>query len=40
MAVPRFVRLALAGEPIPVYGDGTQRRSFAWWGMWWVPCWP
>jgi UDP-glucose 4-epimerase len=28
MVVPRFVRLALAGEPIPVYGDGTQRRSF------------
>jgi len=30
MVVPRFVRLALAGEPIPVYGDGTQRRSFTW----------
>ena len=28
MVVPRFVRLALAGQPIPVYGDGTQRRSF------------
>jgi UDP-glucose 4-epimerase len=26
------VRLALAGEPIPVYGDGTQRRSFTWVG--------
>jgi UDP-glucose 4-epimerase len=32
MVVPRFVRLALAGEPIPVYGDGTQRRSFTWVG--------
>jgi len=30
MVVPRFVRLALAGEQIPVYGDGTQRRSFTW----------
>jgi UDP-glucose 4-epimerase len=30
--VPRFVRLALAGEPIPVYGDGTQCRSFTWVG--------
>ncbi len=32
MVVPRFVRLALAGQPIPVYGDGTQRRSFTWVG--------
>ena len=32
MVVPRFVRLALSGEPIPVYGDGTQRRSFTWVG--------
>jgi UDP-glucose 4-epimerase len=32
MVVPRFVRLALAGEPITVYGDGTQRRSFTWVG--------
>ena len=32
MVVPRFVRLALAGEPISVYGDGTQRRSFTWVG--------
>jgi UDP-glucose 4-epimerase len=32
MVVPRFVRLSLAGEPIPVYGDGTQRRSFTWVG--------
>jgi UDP-glucose 4-epimerase len=32
MVVPRFVGLALAGKPIPVYGDGTQRRSFTWVG--------
>src|SRR5215470_18065901 len=32
MVVPRFVRCALAGEPITVYGDGTQRRSFTWVG--------
>ena len=32
MVVPRFVRCALAGQPIPVYGDGTQRRSFTWVG--------
>jgi UDP-glucose 4-epimerase len=28
MVVPTFVRQALAGEPITVYGDGTQRRCF------------
>jgi UDP-glucose 4-epimerase len=28
MVVPRFVRQALAGEPITVYGDGEQSRSF------------
>ena len=32
MVVPRFVAQALAGEPITVYGDGTQRRSFTWVG--------
>jgi UDP-glucose 4-epimerase len=32
MVVPRFVRQALAGKPITVYGDGTQRRSFTWVG--------
>jgi UDP-glucose 4-epimerase len=32
MVVPRFVRQALSGEPITVYGDGTQRRSFTWVG--------
>lgn len=29
MVVPRFVRSALTGEPIRVYGDGTQSRCFA-----------
>jgi len=29
MVVPNFVRQALAGEPITVYGDGRQRRCFA-----------
>jgi UDP-glucose 4-epimerase len=28
MVVPTFVRQALAGEPITVFGDGTQSRSF------------
>jgi UDP-glucose 4-epimerase len=28
MVVPRFVRQALAGRPITVYGDGEQSRSF------------
>jgi nucleoside-diphosphate-sugar epimerase len=28
MVIPRFVRQALAGEPITIYGDGTQTRSF------------
>ena len=28
MVVPRFVRQALLGEPVTVYGDGEQRRSF------------
>src|SRR3954453_20369099 len=28
MVVPNFVRQALAGQPITVYGDGTQRRCF------------
>jgi UDP-glucose 4-epimerase len=26
--VPRFVEQALKGQPITVYGDGTQRRCF------------
>lgn len=32
MVVPRFVKQALKGEPITVYGDGKQRRSFTWVG--------
>jgi UDP-glucose 4-epimerase len=32
MVVPRFVTQALQGEPLTVYGDGTQRRSFTWVG--------
>ena len=28
MVVPNFVQQALAGEPITVFGDGTQQRSF------------
>jgi len=32
MVVPRFVQRALKGEPLLVYGDGTQRRSFTWVG--------
>jgi UDP-glucose 4-epimerase len=28
MVVPTFVRQALAGEPLTVFGDGTQSRSF------------
>jgi dTDP-glucose 4,6-dehydratase len=27
-AVPNFIRQALAGEPLTVYGDGSQTRSF------------
>lgn len=32
MVIPTFVRQALAGEPITVYGDGTQTRSFTYVG--------
>ncbi len=32
MVVPRFIRQALQNQPITVYGDGTQRRSFCWVG--------
>ena len=28
MVVPRFIRQAVAGEPLTIYGDGTQTRSF------------
>ncbi|MBI4216771.1 MAG: SDR family oxidoreductase [Chloroflexi bacterium] len=27
-AIPNFIRQALAGEPLTVYGDGSQTRSF------------
>jgi len=29
MVVPRFIEQALSGEPISIYGDGNQTRSFA-----------
>ena len=29
MVVPRFVRQALEGEDLSVYGNGTQTRCFA-----------
>ena len=29
MVIPNFVRQALAGEPIRVFGDGSQQRAFA-----------
>ncbi len=32
MVVPRFVEQALRGEPITIYGDGRQSRSFTWVG--------
>ena len=32
MVVPNFVRQALMGEPITVFGDGTQTRSFTYVG--------
>ncbi len=32
MVIPTFVRQALTGEPITVYGDGQQRRSFTYVG--------
>ncbi|MGE0393845.1 MAG: NAD-dependent epimerase/dehydratase family protein, partial [Vicinamibacterales bacterium] len=32
MVLPRFVRQALDGDPITVYGDGTQSRSFTYVG--------
>jgi UDP-glucose 4-epimerase len=28
MVIPNFVRQAIAGEPVTVFGDGTQSRSF------------
>ena len=32
MVIPTFVRQALAGQPITVFGDGTQQRSFTYVG--------
>jgi UDP-glucose 4-epimerase len=32
MVIPRFVRAALRGEPIQVYGDGQQTRCFTYVG--------
>ncbi len=32
MVVPRFIRQAITGEPITVYGDGRQSRCFGWIG--------
>ena len=32
MVIPNFVRQALAGQPITVYGDGRQSRSFTYVG--------
>ena len=29
MVIPRFVRAALLGEPLMIYGDGQQTRCFA-----------
>ena len=32
MVLPTFVRQAIAGEPLTVFGDGTQSRSFTYVG--------
>ena len=32
MVLPRFVGQALRGQPITIYGDGEQTRSFSWVG--------
>lgn len=32
MVVPRFISQARKGEPLTVYGDGSQRRCFTWVG--------
>lgn len=32
MVIPRLVACALAGEPLTVYGDGSQVRCFSWVG--------
>jgi UDP-glucose 4-epimerase len=32
MVIPNFVRQALSGQPVTVFGDGTQTRSFTYVG--------
>lgn len=32
MVLPNFIKQAMSGEPITVYGDGTQSRCFTWVG--------
>jgi UDP-glucose 4-epimerase len=32
MVLPNFVQRALSGEPLTIYGDGSQTRSFTWIG--------
>ena len=32
LVIPRFIRHALAGEPIVIYGDGAQTRDFVYVG--------
>ena len=32
LVIPRFIRQALAGEPIVIYGDGSQTRDFVYVG--------
>ena len=32
LAIRKFARLALQGEPIPIYGDGTTRRDYTYVG--------
>ncbi|MDA8753888.1 GDP-mannose 4,6-dehydratase [Candidatus Marinimicrobia bacterium] len=32
MVIPIFIQKALAGDPLPIFGDGKQKRSFAYMG--------
>lgn len=32
LAIHKFSRLMLAGQPIPVYGDGSSSRDYTYWG--------
>jgi len=36
MVIPTFVKQALAGRPITVYGSGKQTRCFCYVGDWWA----